>query len=338
MTGTTQHDGGRTAARPRVATIGHRFPDSKLEAAVLERGGIDVDWLGPLPKAEALTAAAAADAVLLGTAFALDADSLAALERCRLVVRYGVGVDNVDLDAAARRNITVCNVPDYGVEEVATHAIALLLAFARRLDVWPAAVREGRWGSAVPTVRLRRLSQTTLGIVGAGRIGRAVIERARGIWGRIVASDPVIGAEALRTMGAEKLEFDSVLAESDFLTIHVPSVAETRGMFGADQFRAMKRGVVLVNCSRGDVIDEDALIKALDEGTVAAAGLDVFATEPPPPSGIVAHPKVWPTPHVAYLSAEAVVDLRTRAAEEAARVLGGAAPRYAIVEPDRSAR
>ena len=288
MTKTAHDSAGPALTRPRVATIGHRFPDSALEATVLERAGIDVDWLGPMPKAEALRAAAAADAVLLGTAFSLDAEALAALARCRLVIRYGVGVDNVDLETAARRNITVCNVPDYGVEEVATHAIALLLAFARRLDVWSAAVREGRWGSAVPTVRLRRLSQTTLGVVGAGRIGRAVIERARGIWGRVVASDPVIDAAALGTLGAQKLEFGSVLAESDFLTIHVPSVSETRGMLGADQFRAMKRGVVLVNCSRGDVIDEEALIRALDDGTVAGAGLDVFATEPPVAGGIAA--------------------------------------------------
>jgi D-3-phosphoglycerate dehydrogenase / 2-oxoglutarate reductase len=337
MTGAEHLEARPNSTRPRVATIGHRFPDSALEAAVLERAGIDVDWLGPLSKPDALRAAAASDAVLLGTAFSLDADSLAALERCRLVVRYGVGVDNVDLAAAARRNITVCNVPDYGVEEVATHAIALLLAFARRLDVWPAAVREGRWGSAVPSVRLRRLSQTTLGVVGAGRIGRAVIERARGIWGRVVATDPIIDAESLQRLGAQKLEFDRVLADSDFITVHVPSVAETRGMIGADQFRGMKRGVVLVNCSRGDVIDEEALIRALDDGTVAGAGLDVFATEPPAPGGIVAHPKIWPTPHIAYLSVEAVVDLRTRAAEEAARVLGGGAPRYAIVEPARPA-
>jgi D-3-phosphoglycerate dehydrogenase len=319
------------AVRPRVATIGHRFPDSALEATVLGPAGIDVESFGSLPKAEALLAAAPADAVFLGTAFALDAASLAALERCRLVVRYGVGVDNVDLAAAASRKITVCNVPDYGIEEVATHAIALLLAFARRLDVWPAAVREGRWGSAVPTVRLRRLSRTTLGVVGAGRIGRAVVERARGIWGRVLVSDPFVDAETLQRLGAQKAAFDALLSDSDFITIHVPSVPETRGMIGADQFRAMKRGVVLANCSRGDVLDEDALMRALEDGTVAGAGLDVFTTEPPAANGIAAHPAVWPTPHIAYLSAEAVVDLRTRAAEEAARVLTGAAPHHAIV-------
>jgi D-3-phosphoglycerate dehydrogenase len=186
-------------------------------------------------------------------------------------------------------------------------------------------------------VRLRRLSQTTLGVFGAGRIGRAVIERARGIWGSVVATDPVVDAETLRAAGAEKVDFDRALAGSDFITIHVPSVAATRGMFGAEQFRAMKRGVVLVNCSRGDVIDEAALIKALDDGTVAGAGLDVFAMEPPAPGGIAGHPNVWPTPHIAYLSAEAVVDLRTRAAEEAARVLAGGPPRNAIVEPARPA-
>jgi len=314
----------------RVATIGHRFPNAAIEAEVLRPSGIEVDWLGPLPRDEAVEAARDADAVLLGTGFALDAPSLERLRRCRGVVRYGVGVDNVDLAAAARLGILVCNVPDYSVEEVATHAIALLLLFARRLDIWPAAVRAGGWGSALPAVKLRRLSHLTLGVVGAGRIGRAVITRAVPLWGRVLAADPAVGAGELRVLGAEKASFEVLLAESDFITLHVPSAAGTKNLIGARELDMMKAGAVLVNCSRGDVIDEAALAASILEGKIAGAGLDVFADEPPAASGLAALPQVWPTPHIAWLSDESIVELRRRAAEEAGRILRGDPVRYPV--------
>lgn len=231
----------------RVVTIGHRFPDATIEAGVLGPLGIETAWLGPLAKEAALAAAVDAQGVLLGTGFALDADAIRRLSRCRAIVRYGVGVDNVDVAAAAQRGIVVCNVPDYSIEEVANHTIALLMVFARRLDVWPAALRAGQWGTALPTVRLRRLSQTTLGVVGAGRIGQAVITRASAIWGRVLASDPVVDAERLKPLGAHKVPLDTLLAESDFITLHVPSASGTKGMLGAREFRLMKHGAVLVN-------------------------------------------------------------------------------------------
>jgi D-3-phosphoglycerate dehydrogenase len=317
-------------AAPKVATIGHRFPDAAIEAAVLEPLGIAVEWLGPLPKPEAMRAARDAGAVLLGAGYALDASDIARLAGCRVIVRYGVGVDNIDVAAAAERGVTVCNVPDYGVEEVADHALALLLLFARRLDLWPQAVRAGSWGAALPAVRMRRLSRTTLGVIGAGRIGRALISRAVPIWGRVVASDPYVPPETLAALGAAQVSLDDLLAESEFVSLHVPSDPSTRGLLGAREFARMKPGAVLVNCSRGDVLDELALADAIRAGRIAGAGLDVFGTEPPPPHGLVALPQVWPTPHVAFLSVESVIDLRRRAAEEAGRVLTGAAPLHPV--------
>lgn len=314
----------------RVATIGHRFPDAAIEAEVLHPLGIEIVSLGPLPKEAALDAARDADAVLLGTGFDLDARSIRRLHRCRAIIRYGVGVDNVDVAEATRLDIAVCNVPDYGIEEVANHTMALLMLFARRLDLWPAAVRTGQWGTALPAVRLRRLSRTTLGVIGAGRIGRAVIVRAIPIWGRVLAADPLVGADELRGLGAEKVPLETLLAESDFVTLHVPSESATRGLIGAKEFRLMKDGAVVVNCSRGDVIDETALASAITDGKIAGAGLDVFATEPPPQDGLVALSQVWPTPHIAWLSSESVIDLRRRAAEEAGRILSGERPRYAV--------
>jgi len=314
----------------RVATIGHRFPDAAIEAAVLGPLGIETAWLGPLTREAALIAAADAHGILLGTGFALDAEAIRLLPQCRAIIRYGVGVDNVDVAAAVRRGMIVCNVPDYSIEEVANHSIALLMGFARGLDVWPAALRAGRWGTALPAVRLRRLSRTTLGVVGAGRIGQAVIARALPIWGQVLAADPVIDAERISALGARKVPLDTLLAESDFITLHVPSASGTKGMLGAREFGLMKDRAVLVNCSRGDIIDESALTAALADGRLAGAGLDVFAAEPPPLDGLVAMPQVWPTPHVAWLSAESIVDLRTRAAEEAGRVLAGERPRYSV--------
>jgi D-3-phosphoglycerate dehydrogenase len=245
-------------------------------------------------------------------------------------VRYGVGVDNIDLSAASERGIIVSNVPDYGIEEVANHTLALLLLFARRLDLWAQALESGQWGTALPKIALPRLSQTTLGIVGLGRIGRAVLSRAHAFWGRVLVFDPWVSETQVQALGGIKTSLEELLSQSDFVTLHVPSTAETKQLLTAERIGRMKRGAVLVNCSRGDVIDEAALAQRISEGHLSGAGLDVFATEPPPLDGIVSHPHVWATPHVAFVSIEAVRDLRRKAAEEAGRVLLGQPPQYAV--------
>lgn len=314
----------------RVATMGHRFPDASIEQDALQSFGIEVLYLGGLAKEAAVEAAHEADAVLLGLNFDLDAGALRRLARCRAVVRYGIGVDNVDVEAAASLGMTVSNVPDYCVEEVAVHTIALLLLFSRRLDVWAQAARAGEWSSAVSKVRLKRTSHTTLGVIGAGRIGRAVIVRARPIWGRILVFDPWVSAEEIARLGAEKVSLEDLLEQSDFVTLHVPSNAATRGMLSAERLRLMKDGAVLVNCSRGDVIDEAALVQCIVDGHIGGAGLDAFSSEPPPLDGLVSLSQVWPTPHVAWLSEESIHDLRRKAAEEAGRILRNEPPRYVI--------
>lgn len=332
MTSTSQDM--RTVAQPEnalcIATIGHRFPDDSVEKEALEGTGIQVLFLGGLAKDIALERAAQAHAVLLGVSFSLDSDDLHRLACCRAVVRYGVGVDNVDVSAAQALGMTVSNVPDYGIEEVATHALALLLLFARGLGTWADAVKAGQWGSALPKVRLSRLSSTTLGIIGAGRIGRALLVRARPIWGRILVFDPWVSAEEIAELGAEKASLEDLLANSDFTSIHVPLSAATKGLISQDRLQLMKDGAVLVNCSRGDVVDEDALRDCIKSGKIAGAGLDVFASEPPNPTGIASLPQVWPTPHVAWLSQESIRDLRYKAAEEAGRILLGKGPSHSV--------
>ena len=324
-------------SNPCVATMGHRFPDASIEQEVLGGLGIEVLYLGGLAKEAALEAAHQVDGVLLGLSFDLDADALRRLPHCRAVVRYGIGMDNVALEAATSLGMTVSNVPDYCVEEVAVHTIALLLLFSRRLDVWAPVARSGQWSSVVSTVRLKRVGNTTLGVIGAGRTGRAVIVRARPIWGRVLVFDPWVGSEEIARLGAEKASLEDLLENSDFVTLHIPSNADTRGLLSAERLRLMKKGAVLVNCSRGDLIDEAALARCIGDGHIGGAGLDVFSSEPPPPDGLVSLPQVWPTPHVAWFSEESVRDLRRKAAEEAGRILRGERPRHAIVMPEDEA-
>lgn len=313
-----------------VATIGHRFPDAFVEEEALKDSGIKVRYLGGLPKSEALAGAAEDDAVLLGASFSLQAPDIARLKNCRAIIRYGVGVDNIDVRAAASQEIIVCNVPDYATSEVADHTLALLLALARNLDVWATAARDGRWGNSLPRVSMPRLKDTTLGVIGAGRIGRAVINRAHPIWGSILVHDPYLSAEQLTALKVAAAPLDILLANSDFVTLHVPSSSATRGLLSAERLRSMKRGAMLVNCSRGDLIDETALAACLADGHIRRAGLDVFVDEPPHLNGLISDTAVWPTPHVAWLSTAALRELRRRAAQEAGRILTGQAPRFPL--------
>lgn len=317
----------------QVATMGHRFPDASLEARVFEPQGIETLFLGSMEKAASIAAAEDVHGVMIGPLFQLDREDFENLPSCRVVVRYGVGVDNIDVDAAVEMGVAVCYVPDYGIDEVADHSLALLLSLARQLDFWSQAVREGKWGISLPKVKMHRLSRSTLGVIGAGRIGRALIMRARQIWGRILVSDPYVDAEEVKNLGGVIVPLEELLAESTYVSVHVPSTSETKNLLSAEKLNLLPRGAILVNCSRGNVIDEEALTKMLLEGHILRAGLDVFANEPPDPSGLAKMKQVWPTPHVAFLSVEAVVDLRLRAAEEASLVLQGKMPRNPVALP-----
>jgi len=298
-----------------IVTIGHRFPNADVERAVAEPLGVGVTCLGQLPKSEALAASRTAQGVLIGLGFDLDASALDMLEACRTIVRYGIGLDNVDVAAAERRGIRVRNVPDYGIEEVANHTLALLLALARRLDTLTARVRAGEWASALRDLEVNRLSRRQLLVIGAGRIGRAVVERAAPFWGQVAVFDPFARREAWARPNVTWVDdLDVALRTADDVTFHVPSAPETRGLMSRGRIASLKRGATIVNCSRGDVIDEEALIEALASGHIAAAGLDVFAREPNPSPRLLELPNVVPTPHAAWFSREAVRDLREKAA------------------------
>ena len=239
----------------------------------------------------------------------LDKGVIQKLQRCRCIVRLGIGYENVAVDAATERGILVCNVPTYCIDDVADHALALLMAGVRhvaRQDRW---IRGGRWDrtGARPA---RRMKGCTMGFVAFGRIARALAERVCGFGMTLLAYDPYLDAETIARYGAQKVDLDELLSRADFVTIHCPLTDETHHLLGAREFGLMKHGVFLVNTSRGPVIDETALIAALRSGKVWAAGLDVFEQEPLPlDSPLRVFDNVVFTPHVGANSEESVADL-----------------------------
>jgi len=252
------------------------------------------------------------------------------LPSCLAIVKSGVGVDNIDVPAATEHGICVANVPDYGVDEVATHAMALLLDCLRRVTNTVGAVRRGEWVST-PSYPIRRSAGCVLGIVGFGRIGISVARKAQGFDWRVLAHDPYVGPETIRRLGAEPVGFDRLLAEADFVTLHLPLTEATYHLIGAATLSQMKPSAHLINTARGGLVDTLALHHALETGQIAGAALDVLEEEPPSPD----HPllncdRALITSHVAWYSQEALADLRVKAAQEVGRVLRGELPRYLI--------
>lgn len=252
------------------------------------------------------------------------------LSRCRVIARYGVGVDTVDVAAATARGIVVANVPDYATEEVSDHAVALILALHRRLPAYDRAVRGGRWDFRVgaPVPRLREL---TVGIVGFGRIGRRVADKLRAFGVRCLATDPYVPAFPA---WVEAVPLDALVAGADVVSLHCPLTPETRHLIDQDRLRRMKPTAFLVNTARGAVVDTAALVRALREGWIAGAGLDVFEEEPlPPDHPLHALDQVILTPHAAFYSEGALLELKHKAATAVLDVLQGRRP-ASVVNPE----
>ena len=313
----------------RVVVTDHAFPSLDSERTVLEPLGAVIDDVQCRDAGELARHVRDADALLVQFA-PIDATVLEAAARCRVVVRYGIGVDNVDLEAASRLGVPVSNVPDYALDEVADHAMALLLTAARKLPAVAAAVREGRWQLS-PERPLRSLSGMTLGLAGFGAIGRRVAARARAFGLRVRACDPFVSDAVLDEAGVERADFRELLATSDAISVHLPLTDKTRGLFGADAFGTLQPGALFVNTSRGGVVDTAALVAALDDGRVGFAGLDVLEVEPPASdAAIVHHPRALVTSHCAWYTEEALDRLKRHAAAEVARALRGEPLSYQV--------
>lgn len=265
----------------------------------------------------------------------VDRKALDAAPKLKVAVRSGVGYENFDLAAFAERGIPACNVPDYGSEEVAVHALSLLLALRRRVVFFDRTLRAGYWRGAPGSLPIGRLSQQTVGIVGLGRIGRELARRACPIFGHVLACDPYIPAEAFAAAGAEAVGLDELLARSDAVTLHVPLTSKTRHMIGRRELALMKPSAVLVNTARGAVVDQLALAEALEAGTIEGAACDVFEREPAPLDHPLFHcGNFIASPHTAGISIESQIDNRTKQAQEVVRVLSGQPPRNPVVPED----
>lgn len=324
-------------SRFRVIVTDYVFPSLDIERSILGTIGADVTAMQAARDDELLSAVGEADALLVCHA-PVTRRVIERAERCRIIARYGIGVNNVDLEAASARGIIVTNVPDYCLEEVSDHTLAMLLDCARRITFLDRRVRGGRW-KATDAAPMFRLHGQTLGLVGFGKIPRLVAQKASAFGLRVLAFDPYLDAEAIERRGARKVDFESLLAASDYVSVHVPLTSETTGLIGEAALGQMKRTAYLINTSRGPVVDETALARALREGWIAGAALDVLTTEPPAPDHpFLALENVILTPHTAFYSEESLRDRQTKAAQEVASVLAGREPRYRVNAPQTAVR
>jgi len=313
-----------------VAILGTRYPDFSIERKVLEPIGVRIIDGNGSDRQTIIDQAGTADVILAGSAPKFDAETLAAIS-CMGIVRYGVGTESIDLQAAKDLGIWVLRVADYGTEAVATHAVALALAAIRRIRQADIRVRTGEWGFA-PLRPLHLPSAMTVGVVGTGRIGRHAASQFVGLGFRVLAydivkpTDPMPGVQFVESLV-------QLVEESDVLSLHVPGSPDGSALFNEQLLGHVKQGCVIVNTSRGTLIDPEALAKGLAEGKPGFAALDVFAKEPPNLSvfsGVEDH--LLFTPHMAWYTEESEADLRFKAAHEVRRLLLGERPKEIVVE------
>jgi D-3-phosphoglycerate dehydrogenase / 2-oxoglutarate reductase len=307
------------------------FSDSSVEREILQALDANIVQFGNFDTPEALAAARQADAIMV-TIQKVPADLIASLERCHVISRVGTGLDAIDIPAATARGIWVAYVPDYSVDEVSSHAVGLLLAHARGIPWLVESTRAGSWTHQVIAPR-RRLSGQTLGLLGFGRIGQAVAAKARGLGLKIIVHDPYLAEQVIAEGGGRPVDRETLLRESDYLSLHVPLTDANRRFLDAHALALMKPTAFVINTARGGLIDEEALLNAVQSGQIAGAALDVLTLEPPPPDYPLLHePRIIITPHTGWYSEDANHDVRVRASEEVVRVLRGERPRCPVNE------
>ena len=317
----------------RILITDFVWPSTAPEREVLTAGlGDGVVVVEAPDGSEETLAALAVDCDGIMTCFAQVTPAVVrAAERCRVISRYGVGVDNIAVDVATELGIPVTYVPDYCVDEVSDHVMALLLTWNRQVGFYDGMAKAGRWEGTPSPQPLTRLRGQTIGIVGFGRIGRAVADKARAFGLAALAYDPYLPSGAELPDGVTAASMDDLLAASDYVTVHTPLNDETRGLIGESAFQRMKPSAYLINCARGPIVDEPALCDALQSGQIAGAGLDVMESASPPAD----HPlfgmgNVIVTPHVAFLSQQSVLELEVRTARATVDVLRGRMPEFLV--------
>ncbi len=306
--------------------------DSLHEAGIeLLKEVADVEVATGLSKDELKKKIKDRDALLVRSATKVTADVIKAAENLKVIGRAGVGVDNIDLDAATKRGIVIVNSPTASSITVAEHTMGLMLSLARNIAFADSSIKSKKWEKKqFLGVELRG---KTLGIIGIGRIGLEVSKKAKAFDMNVVSYDPYISEKAIKKLGVEVSDFDTLLAESDFITLHIPLTDETKHIIGEEAISKMKEGVCIINCARGGVVDEDALLNGLESGKVGAAALDVFEIEPPLENPLLGHPRFLATPHLGASTEEAQKYASVIACEEVIKVLKNEPPKYAVNMP-----
>ncbi len=321
----------------KVVVSDFLFEDLQPEIDALA-GIAEVSAMGRYPgAAEFLARASDADGILCQMA-PLDREVMQGLRKCRVIVRYGVGVDNLDVAGATEAGIAVCNVPDYCTDDVADHTLTLMLGLVRKLPASIDQLKRGGWGH--PEIRpIRRLASLTLGCFGFGRIARSVCARALAFGFKVVAYDPYVPDVVFQAAGVTPVDQETLLRTADVITLHMPLTDDTRGLLSDETLSQAKRGVHVVNTARGGLIDTPSLIRALDSGQVGGAALDVLDVEPiRPDHPLWQRPNVFMTGHLAWYSEEALRQLQRQVGEECARVLRGEEPRSCVNPEHRERR
>jgi D-3-phosphoglycerate dehydrogenase / 2-oxoglutarate reductase len=317
---------------PTVLITDHLFPSIQLQREVLERAGFTLEEVKPLCKTEAevIERCTAADALIVQWA-PITRRVLDALPKVKGVVRYGIGVDNIDLKAAKDTRRMVSNVPNYCQEEVSDHTLAMMICLARRIPQDHSQIVHGGWGVGA-FLPLPAFSDLTLGLIGFGSIARKVSDKAKPFRFKQIAFDPLAKPDSFAERGVERVELKDLLGRSDIISLHCPLIPETHHIINADSIAGMKQGVLLINTARGQLVDEEDLVNALQAGKILGAGLDVFEKEPLPlDSPLRTLPSVLLTSHAASVSTRAVELLQIKAAEAARDILLDKRPEGALI-------
>jgi D-3-phosphoglycerate dehydrogenase / 2-oxoglutarate reductase len=316
-------------AGPVIAVTENIFPTLDPAKAALARLNPTLRMAKSTGVDDILAVARDADAILV-TYAKLPRELIVQLTRCKAIGRFGLGVDNIDLPACKEKGIAVNYVPDYCIREVSDHAMALLLALIRKIPFANKLVQTGRWEMPA-VVPIRRIEGTVLGLVGFGHIPRLVAPKAKAFGMKVMAFDPYAKSEVFKAAGVDGVDFDTLLNTSDYISVHAPLTPQTRGMVNAEAFAKMKKGAYIINTARGPLIDEAALIAALDSGQLGGAALDVVTVEPlARNSPLLGRDNVIVTPHTAFYSIEALDELQSKCAFDVARVLSGEKAVYPI--------
>ena len=312
-----------------IAVTDSPFPSLDLAKAALKRVDAEVRQAKSNSAEDILAVAREADGILV-TYAKLPGDLLRQLKKCKVIGRFGLGVDNIDVPAAKELGITVTYVPDYCLREVSDHAMALLLSLTRKIPLSNKLVQAGRWEMPA-VVPINRLEGQVLGLIGLGGIPRSMVPKAQAFGYKVIANDPYLSKDVFASLKVESVSLDELYARSDAISVHAPLMPATRGLVNAAAFAKMKKGVLIVNTARGPLIDEAALLAALDSGQVGGAALDVITTEPmPKDSPLIGRDNLILTPHTGFYSIQALEELQTKCATDVARVLSGEAPVYPV--------